>query len=375
MPKSKYKRRSDGRFETKITIGVDDTGKRIRKSITAHSSAELEEKVAEAKKMLLNGTLTFNSSTLISDYCESWYKTYKSKKETNTKAMYKNIIDSHICACLGSLQIKQLKKQNIQAMINDRFDKPRTCQQILLVLRQIINEMKSDRLISPLDAENLLKNISMPKYKAKEKRALNKREIEAVKKADFSSRERAFVYAIFYFGLRREEALGLMQKDFDFLNNKLHIERAVIFDKNNSEQKGTKSFAGKRTIDIPEESIGFFKEYISGLGGLYLFTKLDGTPITKSSYTKMWESILKKMNNAVITESERKLGITPIKITAHYFRHNYCTLLYYSGLSLGKAVELMGHSDYRMIMNIYKHLDDEKEQTLEKINKNIKLAL
>lgn len=368
MPRAKYKKRPDARYETKVFLGYDDTGRRIRKSVFAKSSAELERKVFEIRQQIKESTYIINDTMLIKDYCNKWYDTYKSHKETNTKAMYKNIINKHICPCLGDLMIKQLKKQDIQAMLNSRYDRPRTCHQIVLVLKQIIDEMKMDKCISPLDAENLTKNLSIPKYKAREKRALNKLELEAIRKSDFTIRERAFVYILFYFGLRREEALGLMKNDFDFINNKLHIQRAIIFNKNNSECKGTKSFAGERSIDIPVECLDFFKSYLSSLHTLYLFTKLDGTAITKSSYDKMWKSILKKMNDAVMTDYG-------INITAHYFRHNYCTLLYYSDVSVGKAVELMGHADYRIIMNIYKHLDEEKENTSEKINKTIKLAL
>lgn len=375
MPRSKYKKRSDGLYETKVTIGYDEDGKRIRKSLSAHSSSDLERKVLEYKQQLKSSNVVKDSDTLIKDYTNSWFETFKSNKETNTKAMYKNIIDKHIIPCLGELKISQLTKSDIQNIITERSEHPRTCQQIVLVLKQIIEEMKNDRCIAPLDADLLTKKLSIPKYKPNEKRALNKREIEAIVKADFSLRERAFIYSIFYFGLRREEALALMKSDFDFKNNKLTINRAVIFNGNNAEIKGTKSFAGIRQLDIPAECVEFFKNYINDLNSLYLFCKLDGSLITKSSYDKMWRQILKKMNAAVITDSEKQLGITPISITAHYFRHNYCTLLYYSGLSLGKAVELMGHADYRMIMNIYKHLDEEKEKTAEKINNNVKLAL
>lgn len=375
MPKNKYKKRKDGRYETKVSIGYDDTGKLIRKAVFAKTSAELEEKVFEIKRQLKEGTFVFTDKTLFSDYCDRWYTTYKSVKELNTRNMYKNIIDKHIKPCLGSLMINQIKKQDIQALINDRYDKPRTCQQIIMTLEQIINEMKIDRLIDPITAENLTKNISEPNYKAKPKRALNKRELEAIKKADFTSRERAFVNIMFYFGLRREEALALMRNDFDFNNNKLNISRAVVFDKNTAVIKSTKSYAGERSIDIPSESVDFLKDYINGITGLYLFTKNNGELITKSSYDKMWSSIIRKMNLAVQSDSEKKMGINPISITSHYFRHNYCTLLYYSGLTIGKAVELMGHADYKMIMEIYKHLDDEKENTSDKINNNIRIAL
>ena len=370
----KFKKRQDGRYEAKVTLGKDSTGKVLRKSIYANTIKELEQKIYELKKEKEEGSIVISSNMLISNYCNTWYDSYKSQKETNTKAMYKNVIDKHINPCLGNLRVDQLKKQHIQQMINSRFDKARTCQQIILTLRQIINEMKSDHIINSVDADNLTKNLTMPRYKAVEKRALTDRELLAVKKADFDIKQRAFINVLFYFGLRREEALALMRSDFDFKENMLTVSRALIFDKNNAEIKDTKSYAGNRCINIPLEVKSFFIDYLQKLYGLYLFTKSDGNLMTLSAYRRMWEQKQKKMNAAVITEAEMQMKVTPITLTAHYFRHNYCTLLYYSGLSVGKAVELMGHVDYKMIMQIYKHLDDQKEHTNEKINNNIKMS-
>lgn len=80
------------------------------------------------------------------------------------------------------------------------------------------------------------------------------------------------------------------------------------------------------------------------------------------------------MNDAVTSEREKLIGAQPITgLTAHMFRHNYCTMLYYSGISLKKAVELMGHSDLKMIMEVYAHLDEKKEAVQEKLDKAISL--
>ena len=59
-------------------------------------------------------------------------------------------------------------------------------------------------------------------------------------------------------------------------------------------------------------------------------------------------------------------------LTAHIFRHNYATLLYYSNVSLKKAAKLMGHNGVEMIMRIYAHLDEEREQTAEKLDNMFK---
>lgn len=48
-------------------------------------------------------------------------------------------------------------------------------------------------------------------------------------------------------------------------------------------------------------------------------------------------------------------------------------MLYYSGISQKKAVELMGHSDLKMIMEVYAHLDEQKEAVRDKINNAIAL--
>lgn len=73
------------------------------------------------------------------------------------------------------------------------------------------------------------------------------------------------------------------------------VRRAIVFDNNNPVLKSTKSFAGERNIDIPASILQFLVGYIKDNDNLYLFSKINENGlITKSSYTKMWESIIKK---------------------------------------------------------------------------------
>ena len=395
MAKNKYKKRSDGTFETKIQTGYDDNGNRVRLSVTADSSIGLENKISELKmklkqfrdafptcngldykQMLISGTIVKYSEMTFEDYANEWFVTHKSNKEINTKAMYKNIIEKHLIPGIGFLKVNAIKHSDIQRLLTETSGKPRTCQQILLVLKQILRELKRDRLISADTFDNLTDKYDMVKYIPSKKRPLTKTEKKALLTADFTEMEKAFVMILFYFGIRREEAIALIKSDFDFHNHLLNINRAIVFDGNQPVLKGTKSFAGKRSINIPAAILDFLKEYVKKSTSLYIFTKKDGELITKSSYNKMWERIISKMNNAVVTEAEQKLHQKPIEgLTAHIFRHNYCTMLYYSGISVLKAVELMGHSDKKMIMDIYAHLDEEKENAAAKINNTIRLDM
>ena len=149
----------------------------------------------------------------------------------------------------------------------------------------------------------------------------------------------------------------------------------MIFDKNNPIIKiGAKSDAGNREIPIPESVTAFLRDFLKSANTFYLFPGKHTETLSKTQYVKMWGRIIRKMNDAVTSEREKIIGAEPITgLTAHIFRHNYCTMLYYSGISQKKAVELMGHSDIRMIMEVYAHLDEEKEAVQEKLNAAIAL--
>ena len=46
-------------------------------------------------------------------------------------------------------------------------------------------------------------------------------------------------------------------------------------------------------------------------------------------------------------------------LTPHYFRHNYVTLLYESGVDPLIAMKIVGHRDYQTTANIYTHLKED----------------
>lgn len=172
-------------------------------------------------------------------------------------------------------------------------------------------------------------DINLPKYIRKEKRALTQTEKEALSTADFANRKKAFLFIIYYCGLRRGEALALSQFDFSFQKGKraVSVTKIVIFDRNTPEIKPMpKTDHGFRTVPLSDAAAGFLKEYISGINGVQLFTCQDGS------------------------------------LTAHIFRHNYCTNLCYKvpEISIKKITQLMGDTE-KMVMDVYNHVIDEKE--------------
>ncbi|SHI44867.1 tyrosine-type recombinase/integrase [Parasporobacterium paucivorans] len=357
----KYTPRSDGRYHTRIRTGEhDDNGRAISIPLYAASSAKLEKLIIDTKVDLKNGTYKKPDEVTVESYAEKWLKTYKSNKSTNTKQMYAWIVKGHIIPKIGTKRLVDVTHSDIQWIINDMGSKRRTCEQIMLTLRQIIKAAIRDDIIKKSPCED----IELPAKTKSEKRALTDKEVEAMKKCDFTEKESAFVGLLYYFGLRREEVIALMRNDFDFEKKTLTISRAIVFDVNKAVVKDTKSQAGKRELVIPDAFLSEIQSYISTIDGLYLFTKSDGGLISKVAFRLLFDAIRNKIN-AKMGGNEK---IKATDLTAYTFRHNYCTLLYYSGISTKKAAELMGHKDIQMIMRIYAHLDEQKEKTEEKIN-------
>ena len=54
-------------------------------------------------------------------------------------------------------------------------------------------------------------------------------------------------------------------------------------------------------------------------------------------------------------------------MTAYTFRHNYVTMLYYKNVSVKEAQRLAGHSNIKITLEIYSHLDGSLEGTAEKL--------
>lgn len=360
----KYKKQKDGRFQTKVWDGTY-TRDNLKRYITLYSdksSADLEKIVAEYKKMRDEGKIKVCSDILFLDYSREWLRTYKKVRERGTQIMYENIIEKHF-SYLSSLKLTNLTRMHFQLLINNASEYPRTCQQIKITLCQVVKSAISDKLLPADSLDSICQGIDMPKYNPAEKRGLTPTEKEAIKAADFTDREKAFVYIAYGCGLRRGEILALTVFDISLERAELSVNKSLAFDGNNPYLKGAKTVNGERIVPVPPFLLDFLRIYMKSLPGTNLFFKKNGGTMTASSYRKMWESILRKMNAAAgSAEHNQKIS----GLTAHVFRHNYCANLCYQmpNISIKRIAQLLGDTE-KMVLEVYNHVLEEKENVRE----------
>ena len=341
-----------------------DGRKRRKQIISKKSSADLEKKVNEFRKELEEKGARKQTTVTFGEYAAEWFNVSKASKELNTQKMYRIILNSCFDS-INDIPLVMITHSHFQLCINNKLEHPRTCQMLYLTFRQIIKSAVREHILPPSAFEDITDDISLPKYQKPSKRALTPLEKQALFDADLSDMKRAFVTLLYYCGLRKAETLALNAKDFDWKNNTVSISKVIVFDKNVPVLKPyPKSDNGIRLVPLPEPCISILKPYVTSCRG-NLFKGQNTPYMTDTGYKRMWESIICSLNIALGYDPQKKKdrGEKPIQgLTAHIFRHNYCTQLCYQVpmISTKKIAQLMGDTE-KMVLDVYSHIKDENE--------------
>lgn len=358
MARAKYSMGKDGYYSTLVWDGTyTENGNKHRKQLrTKKSSKELERMVQHFREDVENRNAVVSTNITVYDYALRWIRAYKAGREINTLAMYDNIIKKHLHK-LQSVRLTDFRQTHFLLTVNDKS--PYLQRQIYMTVKQLINTAIRERLLPAASIDDIFGGYNPPRQPKTTRRPLSSQEIEAVKNAVLKPMDKAFLWIIYGCGLRREEALALTRFDISLERRILTVNKALVFDGNNPCLKGTKSENGVRELPVPVYLAEFLRDYLSSLSGTYLFSCRGRENMTHSSYVKMWNRI-----RSAICAADPKC-LTSRELTAHMFRHNYCTTLCYQipRVSVKRIAQLMGDSE-KMVLNVYSHILAEKEDAV-----------
>lgn len=347
------RKRKDGRYTKRIRLSNGAT-----KDVYGYSPEEVENKILDIRIQEKSG-LVLNDNTLFGEWAIIWYKTNKENRGSfSTQYSYKNIINVHLMPTLGGMRLRDIKQVHIKQILKDRDTYSSSLQhKILITLNQIFNDALNNGLIS----NNPAKGIINSGKKTKEKRPLTAEEKELLLESVKNTNVELFINIALFCGLRRGEILGLKWSDIDFENRILHVSRAVEFKENAPIIKEPKTKAGTRNIPIPLNLYNLLLEYPKDKE--YLFTKKDGTLMSKMAFRRMWDIVIDKLQKShnrdiPISESQKKCNMI-FEVTPHILRHTYCTFLYSAGVDLKTAQYFMGHANISITAQIYTHMEEQ----------------
>jgi len=252
----------------RVCIGYNDDGSAVEKMVSGNTQRELADKIvwsilnSERRSEFLDkcgitmeATVPISKAPTFEAYSDQWMNTYKvGKLRPKTLKGYNDRIKCHLLPVFGNMPLTEITTEGIQALLNECRDySHKTLQEVLTLLRQILNSAVSDKLIDVNPAAD--KRIYNPSRVKNEREALTFDQWrDVVNSLDrLEGFDRLYMAIIAFTGMRRGEVLGLRWEDIDLAGNVIHVRRNVTHTSNAPIIGEPKTEKGKRDVPIMDE--------------------------------------------------------------------------------------------------------------------------
>ena len=352
-------KRSDGRWEGRYIKSRDNFGKAIYKSVYAPTYAEVKTKLQKSQSESIT-IRTEKSTSFFEFWADCWLSTIKMKCKISTYNKYRNLYNSYIYSGIHNFEINKIDISLIQQlMLMNTHLSPRTRNDILCIIRQILDYAETNGCKSNIN----LKNISI-RQENREMRVLTLEEQNKLTNCLFSEPDlcKIGVYLCLYTGLRIGELCALKYESISFETGILSVRNTMQRVQIENEPAKTKviitepkSHNSVREIPLPKRLIDIIYKWYSCM-------KPDDYILTGKNNKFMEPRLLEyRFKNYV-----RSCGLENVNF--HALRHTFATRCIEAGFDVKTLSEILGHVNVNITLNRYVHSSIEFKRTnMEKL--------
>ena len=270
-----------------------------------------------------------------------WMETYK-KPNVNprTYKLLRGALQHHVYPYIGSMYLDEIKQIDIQRIINSLSEFSKSyIQKTYLLIKGIFESAYDNSYVDRLPTNRII----LPKGYSNTHRALTKEErVFFLQACEQCGKAGLWGKVMYYCGLRPDEVSKIQGRDIDRVNHILHV-------------RGTKTEKSDRYVPIPDKLVLPDLE-----DDEYLIVTRDGNPITKSVRKRYWDVIVRRMNILMGCKVNPKGKVLPPyrvaqDLVPYCLRHNYATICQESGIDIGVAAKLLGHTTTTITLRVYTH--------------------
>jgi integrase len=352
------------RWEGRVTVGFDVTGKPVRKMATGKTKAEVLRAMAELRGDADAGRDSARRDLTVRRFLEQWIDdVLPGTVAPATEQQYRDVVRLYVVPHLGLKRLRTLQARDVARMLRTLEEEgrsPNTRRLARSVLRRALRWAEAEGMV----ARNVAALANGVKVGRPEGRTLTPEQARVLLAHVSGDRlEAAFTVAL-SLGLRRGELLGLAWPDvtLDATPPRLLVTRTV------SRIKGTglvlsdtKTAGSRRTVHLPgpvvaslrvhrvrqaEERLAAGPEWTERpLGVDLIFRTPFGTPVDPDNFR----------NLTYKATTDAGLG----RWSPHELRHSAASLLIAQGVPLKLVSETLGHASIRITSDVYGHLFDD----------------
>ena len=301
-----------------------------------------------------------------------WLETYEKEHiKSRTYARYHGLITAHINPTIGTLEIDNLSRRDIQEFLAQQKAEGNirtgggklsaTSSNLMLTVLNLAFEYACDM---DLLEQNPCERIRRSREDAKKVEAFTKDEQRKIEKAIIESGDpRLFgILLCLYTGVRIGELLGLEWADIDLQRGLITINKTVYRDKDESGEwqlivDKPKTASSDRVIPLPSYITQMMIVRKETAKSAYVIENKKGERMSIRSYQYIFEKLTEKAE-------VRKLNF-------HALRHTFATRAIECGMDIKTLSEIMGHKNASITLNRYAHsMMDTKIEMMQKLPKN-----
>ena len=382
----KIQRSSSGKEYIYIEVTYMDRNTGKRRSITRGTGMLAEGHKREAKEMipkimkeysyLEREDIPEDYDILLTDYIDHWLAIKKTEVETSTYQIYcykTNTIKEYFK--MNRVMVRKVTPGIVDAFIHYELEYGKKSQKdgsrsplsarTVRDLKNILYQVFTQAMIEGINIANPANGLKVRSRRCTDKDEkylfLTEQDLESL--MYYIKKEKpellGITYLGAYYGLRREEILGLKWTAIDFKKKIIHIRHTVVHAGKTLRKDTTKTNAGRRDLmlfpvaekclnDIQrsqEENEKFWGDAYNDTQG-YVFTASNGTPYDPNYVSDAFHRTTIKFGRP--------------EITLHKLRHTCASLLINRGCDLKQMQYWLGHSDGTTTLNIYSHYDKHR---------------
>lgn len=347
--------RPDGRWAATVETGYVD-GKRRRKYLYGDTRQEVQKKLGKARRQVEAGIPLPDDRLTVGAFLATWLEqTAKPTVRPLTYVGYEEVVRLHLAPTLGNVRLAKLKPEQVEDLLNRKTDDGLSATRVRYILGLLRRALKVAERRGYV-ARNVATLVAAPRVARAEVQVLNPEEVKRLLAAARNHRLSGVFTLAVSTGLRRGELFGLRWEDVDLDKGTLKVRHSL--------QRITgrglvltepKSATSRRTINLPlvaaqalreqrlrqkqEERWGAPTWQDSG----HVFTTTVGTPYPSNEISGVLKGLLKKAG-------------LPSSVRFHDLRHCCASLLLAQGVQPRMVMEILGHSNIGITMNLYTHI-------------------
>ena len=360
--------RQDGRWVgAAFILGSDGTYRRV--PVYGSSADEVDAKLTALKARSNLGLPAESSGWVVKTYVEYWLThVAKPKLRPTTLARYRSLLYSYVVPTIGKKRLSAVTPADVRLMLaraassrtpgrkgQSEETRPllstRSVQQIHAVLRAVLSHAVREELL----ARNVAKLVQVATPVQEEIEPWTDIEARTFLAATRQHRLHALFVVALGLGLRRGELLGLRWADIDQRASRLRVTQTLQRVKGEGIILGPpKSRRSRRVLTMPAIVSKALADHRAAqavdrkqVGSSWpenglVFTTTTGRPIEPRNLSIAYGRLI------------ARAGVRRIRF--HDLRHTCATLLLARGVSPRVVMDILGHSQIAVTMNIYGHV-------------------